>query len=73
MYVSMLLHIRLLVESFPAVLARIGPGVGMDQKMGGQSAGSLEGLSTLLAFEDFLHTVDSPGGERQNVMFRRQT
>lgn len=60
MYVSMLLHVRLLVEPLPTILARVRPGVRMDQEVSGQCAGSLEGLATLLALKDLLHTVDSP-------------
>lgn len=33
MNVSMFLHIRLLVEPFPAVLARVGSGIGVDKQM----------------------------------------
>ena len=36
-YVSMLLHVRLLVESFTTVLAGVRPGVRMNQHMCGQS------------------------------------
>lgn len=56
------------MESFPAVLAWVGSGVRMYQKMGGQRTGSLEGLPTLLAFENFFHAVDSPGGKGENII-----
>lgn len=35
MYVRVLLHVGLLVEAFAAELARIGPGVAVDEQMGG--------------------------------------
>lgn len=38
MYVGVFLHIRLLVEALPAVLARVGPGVGVDEQVGGEGA-----------------------------------
>lgn len=60
MNISVFFHIRLLVEPLPAVLARVRSGVGVDEQVGGESAGSLEGFSTLLAFEDFFHAVDGP-------------
>lgn len=69
MYVSMLLHIRFLVESLPAVLAGVRPGVRVYQKMGGQCAGSFESLAALFAFEDLLHAVDGPGREEDDVIF----
>lgn len=59
----MLLHIGLLVKPFSAVLAWIGPGVRMDEQVSGESAGSFEGLPTLLALEYFLHAVDGPKGK----------
>lgn len=37
-----LLHVRLLVEPLPAVLARIGPSVGVDEQVGGEGGGALE-------------------------------
>lgn len=47
--VCMFLHVGLLVEPLPAVLARVGPGVGVDQQVRGQGAGPLEGFTALLA------------------------
>lgn len=49
MYVSVLFHIRLLMESFPAVLARIRPCVGVNQKVGGERTRSLKAFAALLA------------------------
>lgn len=50
-YVCVLLHVRLLVEPLSAVLAGVGPGVGVDEEVGGEGGGSLEALPTLLALE----------------------
>lgn len=66
MNVCMLLHVRLLMEPFPAVLAGVRPGVGVDKKVGREGAGPLEGLATLLALEDLLHAVDSPASRNYN-------
>ncbi len=65
MYVGVLLHVRLLVEPLPAVLARVGPRVRVDQQVGGQGGAPLEGLAALLARERLLGAVDGPasGGE----------
>lgn len=45
------LHIRFLVEPLPAVLARIGPGVWVDEQVGGQSRRSLKTLATNLTIK----------------------
>ena len=42
---GVLLHVRLLVEALPTVLAGVGPDVGVDEQMRGQSGGTLEDLS----------------------------
>lgn len=54
------------MEPLSAVLARVRPGVRVDQQVGGKCAGPLERLSALLALEHFLHAVHGPGG-RVNV------
>lgn len=58
MYVGVLLHIALLMESFAAIRTRIRPSVAVDQQMRGQRAGPLERLSTLFAFEHLFHIVN---------------
>ena len=42
------------MEPFAAVLAGVGPGVRMDQQVGGQCGTPLESLATLLAGKDAL-------------------
>lgn len=49
MYEGVLLHVRLLVKALATVLARIGPGVGMYEQMGGKGGRTLEDLPTLCA------------------------
>lgn len=61
MNVRVLLHVRFLVEPLPAVLARVGPGVGVDEEVRRQSAGPLKGLPTLLALEHLFDAVHGPG------------
>lgn len=51
MDVGVLFHVGLLMKPLAAVLAGIGPGVRVDQQMGGQSGRSLEALAALFAFE----------------------
>lgn len=60
MYVSVLFHIRLLMKPFATVLARVRPGVRMNQEMCGQSTGTFESFATLFAFKDLLHAVNGP-------------
>lgn len=60
MYVSVLLHVRLLVEPLAAVLARVRPCVRVDQQVCGECGGSLEGLAALLALEGPLCRVRGP-------------
>lgn len=60
MNVRVLLHVALLVKPFAAVRARIRPRITMDEKVRRESAGPLESLSALLAFEHFLHVMHSP-------------
>lgn len=48
---GVLLHVRLLVEPLPAVLARIRPRVGMDEQMRGERGGALEALTADFAAE----------------------
>lgn len=47
----MFFHIRFLVESLSAVLAGVRPRIGVDEEVGGQGGGSLEGFPTLLALQ----------------------
>lgn len=47
----MLLHVRLLVEPLPAVLAGIRPRVGMDEQVRGERGGPLEALAADFATE----------------------
>ena len=51
MYVSVFLHVRLLVEPLPTERARVWPGVTVDQEVGGQCGRPLERLATLGTFE----------------------
>ena len=60
MYVGVFLHVTLLVEAFAAILARIGPGVGVDEEVGGEGGGALEALAALLAREDLFRAVHGP-------------
>lgn len=50
------------MEPLAAVLAWVRPGVRVNEQVGGESAGSLERLPTLLALEYLLHAVHGPGG-----------
>lgn len=45
------LHIRFLVEPLPTVLARIGPGVRVDEQVGGQSRRPLKTLAANLTIK----------------------
>lgn len=54
MNVGVLLHIRLLMEALPTVLAGIRPGVRVDQQVSRQGGRSLEGLSAHFALKAFL-------------------
>jgi hypothetical protein len=49
--VGVLLHVGLLVEALPAVLARVGPRVGVDEEVRGERRRALEALSALLALQ----------------------
>lgn len=53
------------MEPLPAVLARVGPGVRVDQEVGGEGGTPLEGLAALLAAEGPLAVVDGPGGKKR--------
>lgn len=48
---SVLLHVRLLVEPLPAVLARIRPRVRMDEQVRGKRGGALEAFAADFAAE----------------------
>jgi hypothetical protein len=58
MDIGMLLHVRLLVEAFPAVLAGVGPRVTVDEEVRGEGGRALERLPALLALERALLVVD---------------
>lgn len=60
MYVSVLLHIRLLMEPLATILTRVRPRVRVDQQVCGEGGGSLEGLAALLALEGPLRRVRGP-------------
>lgn len=47
----MLLHVRLLVETFPAELTRVRSCVRVNEQVGREGRGSLEGLATLVALK----------------------
>lgn len=49
--VGVLLHVRLLMESFAAVLARVRAGVRVDEQVGGERRGAFERLAALVANE----------------------
>lgn len=51
-----LLHVRLLVKSFAAIIARKWPDVCVNQHMRGQGRGTLEMLTASLALE-YLHSI----------------
>ena len=57
MDIGVLLHIRFLVETLPAVLARVRPRVGVDQQVRRQRAAPLESLPALRARELLLLRV----------------
>ena len=63
--VGVLLHVALLVEPLPAVGAGIGSRVTVYEEVRGQGAGSLKGLSALLALKHLFHVVDGPVRERK--------
>ena len=60
MNVGVFLHVTLLVEALAAVLAGVGPCVGVYQEVCRQRRRSLETLPALLTREHFLCTVYSP-------------
>ena len=47
--IRVFLHVRLLVEAFAAEVAGVGPGVGVDEEVGGEGAAPLKRLPTLRA------------------------
>ena len=47
-YVRVLLHVGLLVEPLPAVLARVRPRVRVDQEVRGEGGAALETLAALI-------------------------
>lgn len=58
--VGVFLHVRLLVESFAAVLTGVRPGVRVDQQVRRQGGGAFERFAALLALKDLLHAVHGP-------------
>ena len=62
MDVSVLLHVRLLVEPLATVLAGVGPRVRVDEEVRRQGGAPLEGLAALLARERPLAVVNRSGG-----------
>jgi hypothetical protein len=48
---GVLLHVRLLVEALPTVLAGVGPDVGVDEQMRGQRGRALEAFPADLTVE----------------------
>lgn len=50
------------MEALSAVLAGVGPGVRVDQQVGGEGGGALEALAALLALEHLLRVVHRPVG-----------
>jgi len=54
------LHVGFLVEPFAAVLARIRPGVRVDQQVSRQRRRPLERLAALPTFEHFFRVVQRP-------------
>lgn len=59
-YVGVLLHVALLVESLAAVAAGIRPRVAVYEQMRGEGAGALEALAALFALKDLLHVMHGP-------------
>ena len=66
MYVGVLLHVRLLVEPLPAVLARVGPRVRVDEQVRGQGRAPFERLAADLARERPLVRVHGPAKQKVN-------
>lgn len=52
MYVGVLLHVGLLMESLAAILAGIRPGIAVDEQMRGEGRGALERLAALFALQE---------------------
>lgn len=62
------LHVRLLVKSFAAIIARKWPDVGVNQHMRGQGRGTLEMFTTSLALEYLNSSVRLPVLCKADVM-----
>lgn len=60
MYVGVLLHVALLVETLAAELAGVGPSVRVYEQVGTECARAFERLAALFALEDLLRRVDRP-------------
>lgn len=58
MYVSVFLHVRLLMKAFPTVLARVGSRVAVNEQVRGQGRRPLELLATEVALETSLLPVN---------------
>lgn len=61
MYESVFLHVRLLVEPFPAVLAGVGPRVRMYEQVSGEGGGALEHFPAHGAVKRPLLEQQAPG------------
>lgn len=51
MYIGVLLHVGLLMESLAAILAGIRSGIAVDEQMRGEGRGALERLAALFALQ----------------------
>lgn len=60
MYVRVLLHVALLMESLAAKLTRVGPRVRVYEQVSAQGGRPFEGLAALLALEHLLRGVNRP-------------
>lgn len=67
-YVCVLLHITLLVESLSTILARVGSGIAVNKQVCRKSAAALEALSTLFALEHLFRAVDRPVLSQADLM-----
>jgi len=67
----MFLHVRLLVKSFAAIIARKWPDVGVNQHMRGQGRGTLEMFTTSLALKYLNSSVRLPVLRKADVMTKR--
>lgn len=71
MYVGVLLHVALLMESLAAELAWIRPRVRVYEQVRAKGARSLEGLAALLALEHLLRRVHGTVLRQANFVAKR--